>query len=545
MSSSFRSYRTSRLVLPTGVCAAVCAAISAPSWAVAPPSNATPLQQNIFAAVVNMCVGNLDGPANIARNNALPTAAQTTDLHDQCHAIAGAATNSGVFGSAATPQALAALQQVSGNQTTAQGSLASRVSAGQFANISGRLNALRFGSHAAISGGTLASNDDSPASAGPRSFYFDNAMFASKAPDLTLLPSAGSYLNASFAEDGSIHLISDGTGGGSGSSGGPTVSNPFGVFVQGSYNSGHHDATAAEDPFNFHATSITAGVDYNFGPGIVGVSLGYDDYDAGFRPNGTTVTNGSARVEGTSASLYGAWFSDHWSFNGIASYGRLHTNLTRAISYTASFAQAFDQQNDLTPIDLASCVNGTCSVTNNRTLQGNPSGGSYAIGATAGYAYSVAAFDLQPSLSLNYRRSTIDAFNERDTTDPTDGLPLAFNDQTIESLRTVLGLDVSRAFSAPFGVITPLAHVEWDHEFHTSGPNIQAHYVFDPSLQQGQCSSCFTLPTDDAPSNYGVAGLGASVTLAHRLQAFVYDEVLVGYRDYHSNTVTFGLRGQL
>ena len=37
---------------------------------------------------------------------------------------------------------------------------------------------------------------------------------------------------------------------------------------------------------------------------------------------------------------------------------------------------------------------------------------------------------------------------------------------------------------------------------------------------------------------------GLSATLAHRVQAFVYDEVLFGYSDYHSNTVSLGLRAQ-
>jgi hypothetical protein len=36
-----------------------------------------------------------------------------------------------------------------------------------------------------------------------------------------------------------------------------------------------------------------------------------------------------------------------------------------------------------------------------------------------------------------------------------------------------------------------------------------------------------------------------SVTLPHRIQLYLYDEALFGFRDYHSNAVTLGIRGQL
>ena len=41
------------------------------------------------------------------------------------------------------------------------------------------------------------------------------------------------------------------------------------------------------------------------------------------------------------------------------------------------------------------------------------------------------------------------------------------------------------------------------------------------------------------------AGAGVIVTLAQRVQAFVFDEAQFGYSKYHSNSVTLGVRGQL
>src|SRR6202030_3058645 len=100
------------------------------------------------------------------------------DLHDQCHAIAGA----NLFtGATAADTALGALQQVSGNEITTQGSLATRVSSGQFGNITGRLNALRFGSGLSLSQGVIAQNTGFGESfgSGAQAFSFDRASLES------------------------------------------------------------------------------------------------------------------------------------------------------------------------------------------------------------------------------------------------------------------------------------------------------------------------------------------------------------------------------
>jgi uncharacterized protein YhjY with autotransporter beta-barrel domain len=539
-----------RITAPAAACAALLAVLAAPAHAQLPPppSNATPLQQAVFNAVAKMCILDLD--------NVKLSGAQVNDLHDQCHAIAvSTLTTTGSQQLAA----FGALQQVSGNEISTQGALATRVSAGQFGNITGRLNALRLGSSFSLSQGLSAREDSSApggaslAAAGTQTFYLDRAIVDPNAQEDSLsrgifLP-VGSFQNsntlAGYSSD-EIHLAQADTGSSRSSSAvgaGAGVASPWGLFLQGSYNSGRHDATLNEDPFDFHASSVTAGLDYNFGGAVLGASIGYDDYDAGFGNTGVNSSGGSAQVKGTSGSLYGAWFGQNWTFNGIATYGKLTTNLSRAVKYAVTYNTAADPQADITD---PGCAPGapTCTVSVNRTLQGNPDGRSFAFGATAGYQTTAASWDVMPSLSVNYRRATFDSFAENDPTDASDGLALSFNDQTVESLRSILALDLSRPVSMSFGILTPILRVEWDHEYKTSIRTIDAHYAFDPSCKNGVCDSSFLLPTDTPVGNYGVAGAGLSVTLARRVQAFVYDEILFGYRDYHSNAVTIGLRGQ-
>ena len=539
------SYRT---IGPAAALVLLHLALVGPARAQLPPSpsNATRLQQIMFSAVVNMCVKDLD--------NHQFTDARQNDLHDQCHAIAGANLVNGV-GSAAPDTALGSLQQVSGNEVTTQGSLATRVSGGQFGNIAGRLNALRFGSSVALSQGVTAQNTGFGGSFGSDShaFSFDRASLESAregySPPVTLQsagsPYGGSLINTRYAGDESYRVAQAGSPSRASSTdaepGG--VQSPWGAFVQGSYNSGRHDQTDNEDPFNFHAVSVTAGVDYNFGNAVLGASIGHDNFDAGIRPSGTTVSGGSTRIKTTSGSVYGAWFGPAWYFNGIFNYGSLKTDQSREVKYIATYAAGFDPQS--IPGATDQCTVTTCTVTVDRLLVANPGGNTFAVGATAGYQYAAFGWDLSPSLSVNYRRVKFDSFSESDPNVANDGLALSFGERTIESLRSILGGQLSRPISVSFGIVAPVVRLEWDHEFKTGARSIAAHYTFDPSCVNGVCDSNFALPTDTPAANYGVAGAGVVVTLARRVQVFVFDEALFGYSNYHSNSVTLGVRGQL
>jgi uncharacterized protein YhjY with autotransporter beta-barrel domain len=482
----------------------------------------TPLQQAAGDAVLKMC-GFFNTNFGLAGLDRLTLAQQ--DLYGQCHSLKAASGNS-----ANNPALLGALQQISGNEVTAQGALATV--AGQFANISGRLSALRFGSFSAPGGGGLSDNEAGDGD----TLVAENSEGDQSAPAGSMGRAA--MIDTAFVSDSPLQVAQAGAAGSGTSAGGAGSSSvrgpesPWGLFVEGSYNSGHHDATVNEDPFHFHASSLTAGLDYNFGSAVLGASVGYDDYDAQFRPLGALVSGGSAQVQGTSGSLYGAWFGQNWTFNGIATAGKLSSDLGRVVSYTIP--------NPAGGPFCAPVPATTCAV--NQQFIANPDGRYLAIGASVGYDYSAHAWNLAPSLSLSYRQASIDHFAETaDSAGAGSGLALAFNDQAIDSLRSIAGIDLSRSFSENFGVLTPTVRVEWDHEFRNGPRTIQAHYANDPSPT---CVSCFSIATDPAPSNYGVAAAGVTVLLARRLQAYVYYEELFAAANYSSNTIAIGVRGQ-
>lgn len=391
-------------------------------------------------------------------------------------------------------QLLSAVQQVSGEEVSAQGALSTQVSSGQFANISGRLNALRFGGASAASRGRVASLDDQPRN---RELHAGNQ----NAPPL----GAGASADSGSAD------------------------RQWGWFVESSYGFGDHDQTASEDGFDFDSVSVSTGTDYNFGSAILGFSVGFDRYAADF-DNTSLVSGGDAKVEGVSGSLFGAYFGEAFSLNGIASYGSLESDVTRRAQYTSS---------------NASCLLG-CGAS--RDLKGSPDGSYVALGVTLSRDFSAGGWDITPSLTGSYRNVDIDGYAERDTSS-NGGLALAYDDQTIKSKRSILGVAFSRPISKSFGVLTPNFRAEWHHEFEDDARLLRAKYQVENEVSPADrnnfaCAiSCFQFASDAPEGDFAIAGVGLSATFAQRLQAYAYYETLLGVDNLSSNSIAIGVRG--
>jgi uncharacterized protein with beta-barrel porin domain len=418
-------------------------------------------------------------------------------------------------------QLINALQQVSGEEVAAQGTLATQVPAGQFSNIGSRLNALRYGTAAAALRGRASALNWSP------SGVDDSFHLAGDNPGAGYFTRDGGgaqFLHTAFNSAGDTQPSAP-----TARNSNPAVSNPWGVFVEGAYNYGTRDQTAGEDGFDFKARSVTAGVDYNFGSAVAGVSVGYDSYKSDFVTNGTSISGGNARVKGTSGSLFAAWFGERWSLNGIVSYGSLKTDISRVAIYT--------------PAPGPSCTP-VCGVSEKRSYLGNPDGRDTAVGITAGYDLSAGPWNLSPTVSLNYRKVKIDAYRESEfnPAGTPAGLALRYDSQDIDSMRSVLGISASRPYSRSFGVVSPNFKLEWQHEYKNKSRAVNAAYVIDDSPTN---VSRFAIATDAAAKDFGIAGIGVTALFSNRLQAYLTYERLIGVSYLTSNTFTFGVRGQL
>ena len=436
-------------------------------------SSASGLQRQAGYAVQGMC-------GALATEGGLRLTGAKQDLFLRCNEMvetarvfqaiqAGTGRNLGYSDRA---QLLAAVQQVSGEELAAQGSMSTQVSAGQFSNIGGRLTALRMGSDRQRLGGGASADEE-----------------------------------ASMANQDRL-----------------------GWFLESSYGFGDHDQTASEDAFDYDSMSFTTGTDYNFGSAVVGIAVGYDRYQADF-DNALFVSGGDVEVDGISGSLFAGFFGEGLTVSGIATYGSLESDVTRHVIY--------DSAN-------AACTN--CGA--RRRLTGSPDGSYVALGLTVGYDFNVAGWDITPSVSASYRDVDMDGFSETDIGG--GGLALRYDDQTIESKRSIVGIAFSRPISRTFGVLVPSLRAEWHHEFEDDVRAVRAKYVLEDSLlvnasaaQDFGCAiSCFTMLTDQADADFAVASVGVSATLPRRVQFYLFYEALLGAANLNGNSIAGGVRGQ-
>jgi len=468
-----------------------------------PRSNASGLQQEAGVAVQRMC-------SALAVEGGFTLTGAKQDLFLRCNEqVETARVFQGLPGSTARSlgytdrnDLLAAVQQTSGEELAAQGTLSTQVSSGQFANIGGRLTALRLGGESVTSHGRVA--------------QLDGALSPSE------------LLAQGFDIDQRPRL---GGGAAADSQTSDSVESRLGWFIESSYGFGDHDQTASENQFDYDSVSVTTGTDYNFGSSVLGVSVGYDRYIADF-DTALLVSGGDVEMEGVSGSVFGGYFGAGWTLNGIATYGSLQSEVTRRVVYASN---------------NAACPFG-CGA--NRTMTGDPDGSYVALGLTVGYEFTAGGWDIVPSLSASYRDVDIDGYDETDTSN--GGLALRYEEQTIESTRSILSLGFARPISRSFGVLMPTLRLEWHHEFEDDPRAVRAKYVLEDSLatagssaQDFACTvSCFTMLTDPVDADFGVASLGLSATFAQRMQFYVMYEALLGTENLSSNSIALGLRGQ-
>jgi uncharacterized protein YhjY with autotransporter beta-barrel domain len=363
---------------------------------------------------------------------------------------------------------------------------------GQFTNIAGRLNAMRLGGASGAIGGRVAS----------------------VAPDTDTDRGSPGY--------GVVSLDSRTLSGGAAS--GDVAGSRVGWFLEGNYNKGDRDQTANENGFDFDSTSFTLGLDYLFDAGVIGVSVGIDDYQADFDDN-SVVSGGDIEVEGTSGSIFGAWFGEKFYVDGLVTVGSLDNSMSRALVYSST----------------DSCIPPVSCPPQNRVLPSEADGDYLAAGASFGYEAVRGNWDITTSLSVAFRDIEIDGFDETDSSG--GGMALRYTEQAIESLRSILSIAFTGNFSRSFGILSPQFRAEWHHEFEDEPIMIGARYVIDDEVNSSDCFSCVMWRSDAVDTDFGVLGVGVSAVFSRRIQLFAMYDALVGVHNFKFNSFSVGMRG--
>ena len=167
----------------------------------------------------------------------------------------------------------------------------------------------------------------------------------------------------------------------------------------------------------------------------------------------------------------------------------------------------------------------------------NSNGNVFNLGLLTGYDYPVGRFTIGPRAGLNYSNTKINGYGESGST----GVELRYDDQSINSLQSVLGIQGSAAFSTGLGVLVPQVNADYIHEFANSQRYIGVQFVDDIRATPTK----FTFQNDVPVRNYFNLGTGLVMVLPNGWQPFVNFRAMVGNEQFNNYAGTFGLRIEL
>ena len=297
-------------------------------------------------------------------------------------------------------------------------------------------------------------------------------------------------------------FLSSGPGGGA-SADPSNIFGGLGIFLNGQGSFGDQDVTSREPGFKFNTQGLTLGSDYRVTENVVlGAAFGYLHTAADLDQAGGRVT-----MNGYTVSAFGSYYvADKFYVDTIATYGWNGYGVTRNVTFGDTSA----------------------------TAKSDPDGNQFSISTSAGYNFSFGPLTVGPTAKVTYINVRIDGFQERGA----DIFNLRVNRQTIESLATDLGGQISYAISTPLGVLLPLVRAEWEHEFKGGSRLIAGSLVADP------LSTRVGAPTNTPDRNYVNLATGMTATLQRGVSAFAHYETVLGRANVTNHSFTAGVRFQ-
>lgn len=296
-------------------------------------------------------------------------------------------------------------------------------------------------------------------------------------------------------------LITVAGGGGGQSAEPPTVFRRVGIFLNGQGSFGDQTPTGGEPGLKFHTTGGTMGLDYRFTDRFVlGTAFGYVSTQADF-----DASAGDFSARAFSASVFGSYYlAEKFYIDTIATYGWHDYDTRRNVGAPG------------VPV----------------VARGDTDGTQFALSVSGGYSFNVGALTFGPTGRVTYIHLDIDGFSEKD-----GGIfNLNVGGQSIRSVTTALGAQLSYAISMPWGVLVPRVHGEWEHEFKGDSRLLTGTLVADP-LQ-----TTFAVQTNDPERDYARAGIDITATLKAGMAAFVAYESVVGRNQFTHHGFNAGVR---
>lgn len=440
-------------------------------------------QQSLADGIAAICptlasddnAGNLDGKAQQLRQACSAMVVTSKRLQNETGGDPTSQFNMASITS--VEQYRAALSQIAHEESTAHGTSFTETSQKQIGNIGARLRTLRRG--------------------GAKFFSAFNLNLKNHRIPVNTLFNA--------AEDSSPSIFSMNTG--------------LSFYLNGTLAYGAKESTANENGFDFSTNGLTFGSDLQLGTrGFLGFAMGYNNLKSDFS---SSTTDEGMENRGYNFSLYGTYYTQFAFVNGVFTLGRNSIENKRTVPL-------------ITDTDPDPAVT-SYDVTGTETLTGKTTANTLGISVSGGVDSNVGPLSLSHYAQIDYFRVSIDSYDEKGAESP---LLLHVDDESINSLTSVFGVQATLASSTPFGVITDTIRLQWHHQFEDDRRKINANYIYDPY----DTKTVFYAPTDNPDRDYFSLGIGVSTVLPMGVQAFAFFEKTLDLEAMSHQAIVVGIR---
>ncbi len=266
-------------------------------------------------------------------------------------------------------------------------------------------------------------------------------------------------------------------------------------FVAGDGYSRKLDAGARNDEYRSSGVGVTAGAEYGFGSGLVGLALNYSKPKVNFG-------NDAADNEAKSLQLGG--------------YG--------AFGIAGGFLQAYAGYGwDDHEIERVGVVEG---------MEADPDGDHFILGAKAGYLMPMGSVRVGPVIAVDYAKADVDSYTE--TGDPV--LTLNVDSLSYKSLRGSVGVEVRGDFEGGGAQLRPFASAVIEKDFTGDERTVRFAQTSAPTIVNS-----FQLQ-DASTDAYGRLSLGFSAAILESVSLDVAGSATVSKDQGEETSAHLGFR---
>lgn len=290
----------------------------------------------------------------------------------------------------------------------------------------------------------------------------------------------------------------------------------LGVFMSLDFQRSRQDVTVFEAGSQSDRIGFVIGADYRVGStAVFGVALNQSSLSGDFTGGGNFEKDSDA------VWLYSTWFPNNNFFLdfsiGLENYDQAASRLVGRQIVTPS-PNGFD-------ITFSPALN---------FANGNVDSDASVVDFRGGYDFVITALTVSPRFALVSRKTDIDSYIESGNTPMT----LRFNRQSEKSQLGSLGIQASRAFSLPVGVINLQLNIDYLHEFKDDQRIITAHFAEDLRPNPVQLRFLNQAPDRD----WYNSRVSATAVLSGGLNGFISIEQSFGHDYLEQLSASFGLR---